>query len=316
MVERIRIISQHLAFLLFIYGGRGGIHLGNSIPCFACPFVSGCGGHCYLMVLQRSHVGFQTGFDMIFSSGVFNILWPFIVFLLFFIPLSKFWCAWLCPFCLFQDWITMIRKKMGIRPVVWTRKTRQNLKPIKYILLVLLILIPLGIANFGLHSDWALPFCQICPARPILPIFAGKFEYFHIDMTNGVTIGFTLIAMVLTGGFLVGMFFKERFFCIFCPMLALMYLVKRLSPVRFEKNVHLCTGCGNCERLCPVDIADVHLEKGKENDTTTRDVMTQDCMGCMTCAESCSSDDALSFSFGFRRFRFKLFQTDGSDLNK
>lgn len=303
MVERVRLISQHLSFLLLIYGGRVGIHLGNSIPCFACPFVSGCGGHCYLMVLQRSHVGFQTGFDVIFSSGILNILWPFAVFLLFFIPLSKLWCAWVCPFCLFQDWITMVRKKLGIRPVSWTRKTRQNLKPIKYILLALLILIPVAIANFGLHPDWGLPFCQICPARPILPMFIGKFDYFHIDMTNSVTIGFTLTAMVLTAGFLAGMFFKERFFCIFCPMLALMHLVKRLSPVRFEKKVHACTGCGNCERMCPVDIPDVHLEKDK------KDVMTEDCMTCMTCAESCPADDALNFSFGFKNSRLKLFSS-------
>ncbi len=310
MVERIRLICQHFSFILFMYGGRIGIHLGSSLPCFSCPFVQGCAGHCYLMVLQRSHVGFQTAFDIMFSSGILHIFWPFAVFLLFFIPLSKLWCAWLCPFCLFQDWISMIRKKLGIRPSIWIRETRDRVKPVKYILLALLIIIPIGIANFGLHSDWGLPFCQICPARPILPLFIGKLDYFHIDMTNSVTIGFTLTAMILTAGFLVGMFFKERFFCIFCPMLALMHLFRRLSPVRFEKNIHTCTGCGNCERMCPVDIYDVHLEKEQKN------VLTEDCMGCMTCAESCPVDDALSFSIGFKKFRLPLFSSSNSYLAK
>lgn len=303
MVERIRQVSQHIAFVILMYGGRIGIDLGHSLPCFSCPYVTGCAGHCYLMTLQRSYVGFQTGFDVIFSMGLFHMLWPFAVFLLFFLPLSKIWCAWICPFCLLQDWVTMIRKRLNIPESHWRRQTRKNLKPIKYVLLGLLIVIPLAIANFNLHPDWRLPFCRICPARVILPVFIGKFDYFHIDMTNPVTIGFTLTAMILTAGFLVGIFFKNRFFCIFCPMLALMHLFKRFSPVRFEKNVHTCTGCGNCERMCPVDIPDVHLEKQK------KDVLIEDCMGCMTCVESCPVDHTLAFSFGFRRFRINLFSS-------
>ncbi len=311
MVERIRQICQHLSFILFLYGGRIGIDLGSSLPCFACPYVNGCAGHCYLMVLQRSYVGFQTSFEMIFSSAFVNILWPFVLFLIFFMPISKIWCAWLCPFCLFQDWITMIRKKLNVRGITMTRQTRKKLKSIKYILLVLMILIPLSIANFGLHPDWKLPFCQICPARPILPMFVGDFDKFNINMTNGVTMGFSITAMLLTGIFLAGIFFKERFFCIFCPMLAFMHLFKKLSPVRFEKNAHACTGCGNCERMCPVDIPDVHLEKGKKDKSLSGDtlkpfdVLTQDCMGCMACVEACPEDNVLTFKW----FNFKLFSS-------
>lgn len=297
MVENLRLITQHLSFFLLIYGGRLGVGLGNSLPCFACPYVGGCAGHCYLMVLQRSSVGFQTAFETLFSGAAVNILYPFVLFLLFFLPLSKLWCGWLCPFCLFQDWITMLRKKAGIREMIISRKTRKKLEPIKYMLLALLIAIPIFIANVGLHPDWALPFCQICPARPILPLFEGNTSHFHIDGTNGVTIGFTLLSMILTGGFVVGMFFKERFFCIFCPMPALMHLLKKISPVRFEKDVDICTGCGNCERMCPVDILDVYLEKDK------RDVLTPSCMGCMTCVESCPGDDVLAFKWsGFKLF--------------
>lgn len=301
MVERIRIICQHASFLILMYGGRIGINLGNSLPCFSCPYVQGCAGNCYLMVLQRDFVGFQSSFDFIFSFGMIHILWPFLIFLLFFIPLSKLWCAWICPFCLFQDWITLIRKKTGVRESVWSRKTRRQIKPIKYILLALLIILPVSIANFGLHVDWRLPFCQICPAKPLLPMFIGNFDHFHIDTANAVTFGFTLTAMILTAGFLVGMFFKERFFCMFCPLLALMHLFKHLSPIRFEKHVEGCTGCGNCERMCPVGIADVHLEKEK------KDVLTEDCMGCMTCAEACPQDNVLSFGIGFKDWRFPLF---------
>ncbi|MBU1194361.1 MAG: 4Fe-4S binding protein [Proteobacteria bacterium] len=305
MVERIRLFSQHVFFIVFMYGGRFGIHLGSALPCFSCPFVQGCAGHCYLMALQRTHVGFQTAFEVFFSSAFVHVLWPFALFLILFLPLSKLWCAWLCPFCLFQDWITLIRKRLHIREFSMSRQVRNRLKPVKYILLALLILIPLAIANLGLHPDWGLPFCQICPARPILPLFTGNVSNFHIDMTNSVTIGFTATAMILTGVFLAGIFFKERFFCVFCPLLALMHLFKKLSPFRFEKNVHACTGCGNCEQMCPVDIADVHLEKGKNHMPGAVDVLTQDCLGCMNCVESCPVDNALVFKW----FDFKIFSS-------
>lgn len=306
MVERIRLVCQHAFFVLLMYGGRFGIHLGHSLPCLSCPYVNGCAGHCYLMVLQRSTVGFQTGFEAIFSPAVIHILWPLGIFLLFFIPLSRFWCAWICPFGLFQDWLTMIRNKLGIRQIIIRDKTRQQLKPVKFILLSLMVLIPLAIANLGLHPDWGLPFCQICPARPVLPLFAGQSEHFHIDMTNQVTFWFSLTAMILTGGFLAGMFFKERFFCMFCPMLALMHLFNKTSPVRFEKNVHNCSGCGNCRRMCPMDIPDVFLEKEK------KDVLTQNCMGCMTCVESCPSDNVLTYKW----FGLKLFSSSRQYLTK
>ncbi len=260
MVERLRQISQHLSFALLIYGGRLGIHLGSFLPCFACPFVSGCGGHCYLMAFQRPFVGFQTPFAMMASGGIVNILIPFGSFLLFFLPLSKLWCGWICPFCLFQDWVTWIRKRLGIRPMIMGRPLRRRLKPIKYVLLALMVILPLAIANFGLHPDWVVPFCQICPGRVILPMFEGDFSYVHLDQTNGVTLGFTLVSLLLTGGFLTGIFFKERFFCMFCPMLALMHLLKRLSPVRMEKNPASCSGCGSCERVCPMNISETYVE--------------------------------------------------------
>lgn len=297
MVARLRQVSQHIFFVILMYGGRWGIDLGMSLPCFSCPFVSGCAGNCYLMAFQRPFAGFQTPFSVIFSSGVVGILIPFGLFLLWFLPLSKLWCAWICPFCLFQDWVTLLRKRLGIRPMIMTRKQRNALKPIKYIFLALMVVLPLAIANWGLHPDWIIPFCRICPGRVILPMFAGDFSYVHINFTNGVTIGFTLVSIVLTAGFLVGIFFKERFFCMFCPMLGLMHLFAKLSPVRFEKKVETCSGCGNCERTCPMTISDTYLEKEKKN------VMSQDCTGCMACVENCPSDNTLSFKFlGFPLF--------------
>ncbi len=171
MVGKLRFYIQNFFFIFLMYGGRLGIRLGHSLPCFACPYVSGCAGHCYLMALQ-SRMGFGLAFPDFFTQWGLNALLVFLFFILLFVPFSKTWCGWVCPFGTLQDWFTALRRKLGIRESGFSRATRERLKIIKYILLAVLILIPVFIANFGLHTDFALPFCQICPAKPLLPLFA------------------------------------------------------------------------------------------------------------------------------------------------
>lgn len=243
------------------------------------------------MALQRSQWGFQIHFAEIISLWGLRALGMFALFLLLTIMLSKAWCGWICPFGTLQDWIASLRKRTGIRESQFNWGLRDGLKPVKYILLILLILIPLMIANAGLHSDFMLPFCQICPAKTLMPVFEGNFRYFAIDVTNSITTVMTILSVVLAAGFLAGMFFKDRFFCIFCPLLALIALFDRFGLLRLKKRVAACIGCGTCQRVCPMDIRGVHIEKKKEN------LFFDDCMLCLKCAESCPGDGVLSLNF-------------------
>ena len=288
IITKLRSWVQFITFLLLTYGGRFGLNFGHALPCFACPYVGGCPGHCYLMALQGSFWGFQMRLPEIIGAQGVRASGMLLLFIVLALLLSKTWCGWICPFGTLQDWITALRRKMGIRESKLSWKFRDRLKPVKYILLVLLIVIPVLIANAGLHSDYRLPFCQICPAKPIMPIFEGNFQYFSIETTNTITIVMTGLSLSLTAFFMVGMFFKERFFCVFCPLLALLSLIEKIGLIKIKKNVEGCIGCGSCERLCPMDIRDVHNEKEKA------DVTTQDCMLCMKCTESCSHDKVLS----------------------
>jgi len=290
-ITNLRAAFQLLFFVVLIYGGRVGLRLGHFLPCFSCPYVSGCAGQCYLMALQNSFWGMEMPLAAIFTSRGLEALLVFTGFLLLTLLLGKIWCGWICPFGTLQDWIAAVRRKLGIRESQWSWVQTDRLKPVKYAFLALLLLIPLFIAHMGLHDDFTLPFCQICPAKPVLPLFAGNAGYFSVDTTNTITAFMTGLSMVLTALFLVGMFFKDRFFCIFCPLLALISIFDRIGFVRFSKNVKTCIGCANCQRICPVDIRSVHTETSKKN------VMSPECLACMKCAESCPMDGTLSFQW-------------------
>ena len=78
LINKIRLLVQTFSFLILTYGGRIGINLGYALPCFACPYVAGCGGYCFLMFLQRVGIFGIAAYDRIFTYiGLQNLLWFF-----------------------------------------------------------------------------------------------------------------------------------------------------------------------------------------------------------------------------------------------
>jgi polyferredoxin len=298
ILQRLRLFVQHVSFAALMYGGRLGIHLGPALPCFACPFVPGCGGFCYLMGLQ-GYIGFGMSAGILGVFGFLRALSWFAVFALLIAFLGKIWCGWLCPLGLVHDWLSILRGKLGARERYFSPLVKKRLAPVKYVLLTGIAVIPPLTALGALHEDFYLPFCNICPGKSLLPLFAGETKYLALNFDNAVTLGFSTALLTVTGITVVGMFFKERFFCIFCPMLALIHILKPITALRLVKAPDLCVGCGSCRENCPMDVETVYRE------TTRVDVQTDECLDCGKCAESCPSDGALRLKF----LRFSLFSS-------
>ena len=124
-----------------------------------------------------------------------------------------------------------------------------------------------------------------------MPLFAGDVRRLALDYSNTVTLILTFLNVFFAGVTVIGSFFKDRFFCLVCPMLPLIQLFSRFSPLQFTKKARRCSGCGNCQRLCPMEIRDVHDAKEDKN------VMTEDCILCTNCMQACPVDRALTLKF-------------------
>ena len=288
-VSRFRFWIQLLSFFLFVYGGYFFIEIGSRLPIFSCPYVEGSPGGCYLIGVQHE---LHTTWGTIFSPRGISILKSLGIFLIFFLFLNKAWCGFVCPLGTLQDWITRLRKMLGFSFVRYGEMSFKRLKSIKYILLFLLILIPLAIKNsfFGLPllpEGMNTPFCQICPARIILPLFTGDTSQIFVDFTDPATIAMTSLGLIVAALFIVGSFVKKRFFCFFCPMSALQFLFSKIGILRMVKDGDKCTRCGNCSRVCDIGITEI------ADDVLSKNIVKDDCMMCFKCVEACPEEGAL-----------------------
>lgn len=280
-------------FLFLVYGGALALNLGDQLPTFACVFNNARGGSCYLMGLQHQ---MSMPFTQLFTGRGIGVLVGLATFVGFFLLLNKAWCGFICPLGTMQDWLTILRKRLGIRYGAYPPTTFVSLGKIKYLLLALLIMLPMAMANsiFGLPAlshDFEVPFCMICPGRTLLPLFNGDLSQIVIDFSSKTKLIFTALGMLVTGLFLVGAFVKRRFFCLFCPMSAFHYLFSKMALLRMSKDGDKCTRCGNCYRACDVGIHAI------ADDVVNRNIVKDDCMMCLKCIEVCPEEGCLQARF-------------------
>jgi ferredoxin-type protein NapH len=287
--NRFRFWFQLVAFVLFVYGGYLAIDLGTHLPFFSCGYnQEGRAGVCYLLPLQHQ---LSRSWPLLFSVASLAVLSGFLFFALWFIVLNKGWCGFVCPLGTLQDWISALRRRLGIRYASYSQAQFGQLTRIKYLLLALMILLPLGVGGGLFSRDLSPPFCLICPARMILPMFTGDFSQFAIDFSSKTALLMTALGIAITALFLVGAFVRKRFFCFFCPMSALHYLISKPALLKLRKDGAKCTRCGDCYGVCDMGIREI------ADDVTRADIMTDDCTLCLKCVAACPEPGALKATF-------------------
>jgi polyferredoxin len=242
------------------------------------------------------------------------------------IVLGRFFCGWICPFGLYMDALTLIRKALKIRYRILPDKLNKFLHNFRYVLLLFFLILPFVLilieppSPLDLLTLTALLFAGpfeymgilLGPLVPLIVPWQGPLEisglYFSfpyvqevIRYSNGVFV--TIDALVFLALIVVGSFFVRRVWCRFCPTGSSIAVMNRLKGFKWTPVVHLskdetkCTKCGICKRVCPVQVTEVYEQKGGK-------MMTSMCMLCARCVEMCPYEDCLKIKVG-RKTVFK-----------
>ena len=157
------------------------------------------------------------------------------------------WCGWFCPRGNFND---RILAKISLK-----RKYPEFIKTNWFRILFLVVLMS-----------------------------AFSIQIFFADSLNMV--GFVFLRMVLITtiiAIIFGIVYKERAWCMFCPMgslatwvAAIPKFASKIKNVEFQKQE--CVSCNLCENACPMDI------KITEND---KFVNNPNCIKCEECVSKC-----------------------------
>jgi polyferredoxin len=238
--------------------------------------------------------------------------------------LGRFFCGWLCPFGLYMDAITLIRKASKIRYRNLPDKLNKVLHNLRYVFLLFFLIVPFILSLIdpppSLDSATLMALLFAGPFRPlgvllgpVIPLivpWAGPLEigglYFSypyvqevIFYSNGVfsEIFVTITALIFLALTVVGSFFVRRVWCRFCPTGSSIAILNRLKGFKWAPVLHLdkdeekCTKCGICKRVCPVQVTEVYEQKGGK-------IMTSMCMLCTRCVEMCPYEDCLKVKLG------------------
>ncbi|HOL65999.1 MAG TPA: 4Fe-4S binding protein [bacterium] len=211
--------------------------------------------------------------------------------------LGRMWCGWVCPIGTVGDFLTWLRRKMNVPARRFPSGFRITLRGFSYGLLSLSLSISafIGFPRYArFQCYWFLPYCQVCPARLLCPLF-GLIKPNWKDFSTGITIVFTLLAWVVLGLFLAAFYWGRRVWCHLCPVGLVNSWFNRGAGMELHKKAIKCTKCGYCAEACPMGLTEMYQAS---SDT----VFNQPgCIMCWRCVENCPRDNCLTVKFFGRK---------------
>jgi ferredoxin-type protein NapH len=298
---------------------------GLSVPILACYYPNGRTVTCALWQIQAYIFPFwnyPVGYQVFYSNtGLEMLVIVFGSLIAMSLVLGRFFCGWLCPFGLYMDLLTRIRKVFGKRHLNFSERTNTALGQFRYIIIAVMLLLSVIFGSYaifgtqlipgtipggpqgteaGIVSNINEPFCLICPMRPLcilLETGVGAMNWSYISQiaygpfwitgfyVTSINLAILILVTILSLAY-------RRFWCRICPLGALSGIFSTFTPfkqialTRLYKEEHKCTKCGICKRVCPTQAMDMYEKSGG-------DVTESRCMLCARCIEMCPYEGAL-----------------------
>lgn len=299
---------------------------GLSVPILACYYPNGRTVTCPIWQIQAYIFPFWNyprGYEVFYStSGLEKLAIVFGLVIVASVVLGRFFCGWLCPFGLYMDVLTRIRKALRLRHLSVSEKTNTALGQSRYIIIAVFLILSVIFGSYAIFGAQLIPgtrpggpegteagivgninepFCLVCPMRPLCVLIECGLGSMKFSYVSQIIYG----PLWITGGYLTSINLAiliavtilalayRRFWCRICPLGALTALFSTFTPfkqialTRLVKNEQKCTKCGVCKRVCPTQATQVYEKKGG-------DVTESRCILCARCVEICPYEDALS----------------------
>lgn len=292
---------------------------GIPVPFFACYYPCGKTVTCALWEMQTyifPHWDAGHGYGVDYNaSGLVRLGVVFGVLILLAVLLGKIFCGWVCPFGLYMDLVTKVRKALKIKHRNFSEGFNEKFHQLGYVILALIIILSVMFGSYAIAGTqlipgteqggftsqyFSAPFCQVCPMKPLAMLLQTSVGILMPEWVFGTTTGqfyelgyyVTSLNLLVLGVVTLAAFFYRRLWCRICPLGALMALFSRFPPFkwfsifRLDKVEEKCTKCGICKRVCPTQETEVYEKKGG-------DVTTSKCIMCLRCVEMCPHPDTL-----------------------
>ena len=230
------IYNPHVANLVSgkIYRGMTKSVCVPGINCYSCPAAMGA---CPVGSFQS----FLAGFAPKFPAYVIGLT------ALFGLALGRMICGWGCPFGALQEIIYKIPS-----PKIGKSGMTFKLSKMKYVIALLFVIV-LPLIFWKATGIGVTTFCKfICPAGTVegaVPLFIAN-EKLRAAAGYITAWKFFLLALIM-----LAMVFVFRPFCrFFCPLGAFYGLFNKYSYFGIKIDSHKCVSCGQCKRVCKMDI--------------------------------------------------------------
>jgi ferredoxin-type protein NapH len=302
---------------------------GIPVPILACYYPNGRTVTCPIWQLQAYVFPFWNtgiGYQVIYStSGLEKIAIVIGVMIALSLVLGRFFCGWLCPFGLYMDLLTRLRKVFGRRHLKFSDRTSTALGQFRYVIIAVFMILSFIFGSYviagveivpgtrpggpqgtesGIVGFINEPFCLVCPMRPLCvlaEVGVGSLNWSYVSaITYGpmYIAGFYVTSINLAILIIVTIFSiaYRRLWCRICPLGALTGLFstftpfKQLALTKLYKDEEKCTKCGVCKRVCPTQATAMYEKKGG-------DVTESRCMLCARCVEMCPYENTLDMRF-------------------
>lgn len=114
-------------------------------------------------------------------------------------------------------------------------------------------------------------------------VFVGALFIFHVSDLGAIMSWAFIVGNIVyyaVGVILAFVCKDNRAFCKYiCPVTVFLKPASYLSVLRVKVDEELCTQCGRCTQVCPMDVEVPRNDRGKRNAT--------ECILCMKCVEAC-----------------------------